>query len=236
MNHSIIYNTGYISLIIQAITGILGGIGIFIPLLKKDKILTHVLIMETIVQIIEFIFYLWLVFSISSRSMNVTSIRYLDWFITTPLMLISTILYMAYHSQDEKFKNKEGNVTIQSVFEKDYKIILAFCISNFFMLLFGVLGELGFMDRNICLILGTFFFFISFKIIYDYYVIIEDDNKPLFYFIFVTWALYGVAYLFNYNYRNVSYNILDIFSKNFYGLYIFYKIYRKKIENYSINT
>ena len=231
MNNSIIYDSGYISLVIQAITGILGGIGIFIPLLQKDKILTHILIIETIVQVIEFIFYLWLVFSIYARSMNVTSIRYLDWFLTTPMMLISTILYMAYQSQDENFKNKEGNITLQSVLEKDYKIILTFCVSNFFMLLFGVLGELGFMNRNISLTLGTIFFLFSFKIIYDYYVSIDEKNKPLFYFIFIVWALYGVAYLFNYKYRNVSYNILDIFSKNFYGLYIFYKIYLKKIEN-----
>ena len=45
---------------------------------------------------------------------------------------------------------------------------------------------------------------------------------------FVIWTLYGIAFLFNYKYRNVSYNILDIFSKNFYGLYIFYKIMKKK--------
>ena len=37
MNNNIIYDTGYISLIIQLITGILGGIGIFVPLNKKDK-------------------------------------------------------------------------------------------------------------------------------------------------------------------------------------------------------
>ena len=71
MNNNIIYNTGYISLIIQLITGILGSIGIFIKLNEKDKILTEIIIMETIVQFIEFLFYLWLVFSISARSANV---------------------------------------------------------------------------------------------------------------------------------------------------------------------
>ena len=228
MNNNIIFDTGYISLIIQLITGILGGVGIFIKLNEKDKILTEIIIMETVVQFIEFLFYLWLVFSISARSANVTSIRYFDWFITTPIMLITTILYFAYNSDSDKFKDKNDNINLFSVFNKDYKIIIKIVIFNFFMLLFGLLGELGYLDRNIALLLGTIFFLLSFQIIYEYYANLDEDNKPLFYFIFIIWSLYGVAFLFNYKYRNVSYNILDIFSKNFYGLYIFYKIIKKK--------
>lgn len=232
MNNNIIFDTGYISLIIQLITGILGSIGIFIKLNVKDKILTEIIIMETVVQFIEFLFYLWLVFSISARSANVTSIRYFDWFITTPIMLITTILYFAYNSDNDKFKDENGNINLLSVFKKDYKIIVKFIIYNFLMLLFGFLGELGYLDRNIALLLGTIFFLLSFQIIYEYYANLDEDNKPLFYFIFIIWSLYGVAFLFNYKYRNVSYNILDIFSKNFYGLYIFYKIIKKKsIQN-----
>ena len=225
---SIIYNTGYISLIIQLITGIVSIYGIFIPLLKKDIILRDIIIMETVVQFIEFIFYLWLVFSIAAKSVNVTAIRYIDWFITTPIMLITTMLYFAYNSNKEEFKNEEGIITLQSIFKKDYKIIIQFVILNFFMLLFGLLGEIGIMYRNISLVLGTFFFLCSFQIIYKYYASLDESNKPLFYIMFVIWTLYGIAFLFNYKYRNVSYNILDIFSKNFYGLYIFYKIMKKK--------
>ena len=236
MSNNIIYETGYISLIVQLITGIVGLLGIFIPLYKKDQILTDIIIMETVVQFIEFLFYIWLVFSIASRSMNVTAIRYIDWFITTPIMLITTILYMAYNSDNDKFKDKDNNITLFSIFKKDYKIISKFIIFNFLMLLFGLLGELGILNRYISLILGTIFFILSFKIIYDYYAKLDDDNKPLFYFIFIVWLLYGVAFIFNYKYRNVSYNILDIFSKNFYGLYIFYKILnKKKIETLTKN-
>lgn len=92
------------------------------------------------------------------------------------------------------------------------------------MLFFGLLGELGILNRNICFVLSTLFFLSSFKIIYDHYVTIDYSNRKLFYFMFIIWSLYGVAFLFNYKYRNVSYNILDIFSKNFYGLYIFIKL------------
>lgn len=228
MNDNIIYDSGYISLIIQLIVGVVGCVGIFIPLLEKDKILTDIMIMETAVQFIEFMFYLWLVFSIAARSVNVTAIRYFDWFITTPIMLITTILYFAYNSDDDRFKNEDNHITLVSVFKKDYEIIIKFIFFNFFMLLFGLLGELGILDRNIALLFGTLFFLFSFYIIYKYYASLDNDNKPLFYFVFIIWTLYGVAFLFNYKYRNLSYNILDIFSKNFYGLYIFYKILKKK--------
>ena len=229
MDNNIIYDTGYISLIIQLITGIVGAIGIFIPLNSKDKILTDIIIMETVVQFIEFLFYIWLVFSIYARTANVTSIRYFDWFITTPIMLLTTVLYMAYNSNNSKYKDNNDNITLISIIKKDYKIISAFITLNFFMLLFGLLGELGLLNRNIALFLGSIFFILSFYIIYKYYALLDDDNKPLFYFIFIVWSLYGVAFLFNYKYRNVFYNGLDIISKNFYGLYIFYKI--MKIKN-----
>ena len=230
MNNQIIFDTAFISLIVQFITGIVGSIGIFIPLNKKDSLLTDVITIETIVQTIEFVFYIWLVYSISSKTMNITSIRYLDWSLTTPMMLISTILYFAYSSQKEEFKDIEGNITLNSVIKKDYRIIFLFCLTNFLMLFFGVLGELNVINRYVSFILSTFFFLITFKIIYDYYVKLDDINKPLFYIIFGIWSLYGVAFLFNYQYRNSFYNILDIFSKNFYGLFIFYKIYQKKFN------
>lgn len=228
MDNKIIYDSGLLSLIVQLIIGLIGFIGIFIKLKKEDIILNRIIIMETTVQFIEFIFYIWLVFSIQARSMNVTAIRYIDWFITTPIMLITTILFMAYNSNKEEFKNKENIITVQSVFKKDYKLIIQFVFYNFLMLLFGFLGEMNILNRYLSLSLGTLFFLLSFNIIYQYYAKLNDDNKDLFYFIFIVWALYGVSYLFNYQYRNASYNILDIFSKNFYGLYIFYKILKKK--------
>ena len=145
-------------------------------------------------------------------------------------MLIATILFMAYNSEEDKFKNEEGYITVKSIIKKDYILIIQFIIYNFLMLLFGFLGEINVLDRRICLFFGTLFFLLSFRIIYLNYGRLNNSNKNLFYFIFITWALYGVSYLFNYKYRNTFYNILDIFSKNFYGLYIFYKILKKKNE------
>ena len=41
---------------------------------------------------------------------------------------------------------------------------------------------------------------------------------------FIVWSLYGVAATFKPNEKNVSYNVLDIISKNFYGLFIYFQI------------
>ena len=38
------------------------------------------------------------------------------------------------------------------------------------------------------------------------------------------WGLYGVAAMTDLKTKNISYNILDIVSKNFYGLFIYYII------------
>jgi hypothetical protein len=49
-----------ISIIVQVITGLLTLAGIFIKVNEENKILNHILIIETVVQAIEFIFYIYL--------------------------------------------------------------------------------------------------------------------------------------------------------------------------------
>lgn len=227
MDH-LIYQTGFISLIIQLITVIIGIVGIFIPLSPPDKILNNIISIEVVVQFIEFIFYLWLMFSIYAKNINITSFRYIDWFITTPIMLTTIIFFFAYQTNLDKFKDKEGNITMKEIIKKEYKTMIPILIFNFLMLLFGLLGELGILNKYISLILGTFFFLLSFYNLYKNYVVLSQKNNNIFYFIFIIWAIYGIVYLLPYNYRNASYNILDIFSKNVYGLFLFYKILQKQ--------
>ena len=65
-----IINSAYISLYVQLITGILGFIAIFIPLKQDDKILHDVLILETIVQFVEFVFYIILIYYFFLSNVN----------------------------------------------------------------------------------------------------------------------------------------------------------------------
>ena len=53
---NLILNSAYFSISVQLIIGILGLHGIFIKLQEKDSILTHIMIMETLVQFIELTF------------------------------------------------------------------------------------------------------------------------------------------------------------------------------------
>jgi bacteriorhodopsin len=48
---------------------------------------------------------------------------------------------------------------------------------------------------------------------------------------FVVWSLYGVAAVFDFTTKNISYNILDLFAKNFYGLFLYIIIKSKAVKS-----
>jgi len=218
-----ILKSAYISLAVQIIIGIIGIHGIFIPLREEDKILTNIMILETIVQFIELCFYIWITMQLSKLTYEVTYTRYFDWFISTPIMLLTTIFFMEYLT----YEKLGQTIKIKEIIEKDYVEIIKIVIANFFMLLFGFLGERKYITRVNGFILGTIAFLYSFYIIYNEFVGENTINNILFFIMFIIWSLYGVAYLFPYVTKNTMYNILDIFSKNFYGLFIYYVILQK---------
>lgn len=216
------------SLYIQLITGIIGIFGLFIKLAPKDKILNNILLIENIVQFIEFIFYFYLVKFIKTLNTNViASQRYFDWVLTTPIMLYSTILFMEYNNP----KNKDKIITMESV-NKEYPIeIVAILLLNMGMLIFGYLGEINVLNKIISIPIGFIFFGLSFYKIWDIFGKTSDISKNLFYFILIVWALYGVAAMYSVIPKNIMYNILDIISKNFYGLFLLYIILIKIKKN-----
>ena len=82
MNNNNILRSAYISLFIQFIIGLVSIHGILVPLSSKDGILNDIMMMELVVQFIEFSFYVWLVIQLSRMSFEVTYTRYFDWFIS----------------------------------------------------------------------------------------------------------------------------------------------------------
>ena len=59
----------------------------------------------------------------------------------------------------------------------------------------------------------------------------EDKYKNrLFNWFVFFWGLYGVCAVMSYTYKNTGYNILDIFSKNFFGLFLAYTVWQKVKE------
>lgn len=214
--------TVYASLFVQILTGAFTLSGVFINLPKDDLILHDVIFLETIVQIIELVFYILIsIFLINISMILVTPLRYIDWAITTPAMLISTIMFMEYKNRK---KNKKESITARE-FVKQNKVNMYKIIGyNFLMLLSGILGEMGYINIYVSNIIGFIFLGLTFHTIYENYVLDESTNKKLFAFMFIVWSLYGIAALLPTLQKNIIYNGLDIIAKNFYGLFIFYYI------------
>ena len=98
MNHKqILLTTVYISLFIQILTGGLDIYALTLSYSPETLILKSLLWLETIVQVIEATFYVWLVNQFRNIDVeNITSKRYFDWFITTPTMLFALCIYLDY--------------------------------------------------------------------------------------------------------------------------------------------
>jgi bacteriorhodopsin len=220
INKEIVRKTILFSLIVQIITGFISLHGFFVDIPDKDKILKDILGMETVVQFVELFFYIWISYALVSVK-SMASRRYIDWFITTPVMLISTIIFMKYN----EIRKLGGNTfTLKEFFQDNKNNVIAIILLNLGMLVFGYLGEVNILPKYLSVSIGFLFFIGAFYIIYRDYGIKTELGKKLFYFMFLVWSLYGIAAVAPPDIKNTSYNILDIIAKNFYGLFIYYKI------------
>lgn len=188
----------------------------------QDLILQTVLWIETFVQVIELGFYTWYAYHFHSVA-EATFYRYHDWVVTTPLMLFSTMVYYEYVNKPEE------TVTLESFIKEHWLDVLVVFGFNMVMLVFGYLYEVKVLDLLTSQLIGFVGFAGSFYVIWDKFASKNPDNYLLYAFMFVIWALYGVAAMFNSVWKNVSYNILDVFAKNFYGLFLSYLIHQKAI-------
>jgi hypothetical protein len=217
-----IYISGLFSLGIQFVIGIIDYLAINIEVNLEDEILKDLIKVEFFVQIIEFIFYIWLIYYFNKKSRNITSFRYLDWLITTPLMLITLSAFLK-HNRNEPFRLNDFVSNHQSS-------ILKIVFLNAAMLLFGFIGEIGLLNPYVSTTLGFIPFVLNFKYIKDIFLQSSEDiyKNGLFYWFAFTWSLYGVFAVMSYTIKNTGYNILDIFSKNFFGIFLAYNIYLKR--------
>jgi hypothetical protein len=213
-----------LSIFIQIVTGLLSIQGIFIPLLDKHLVVREILVLETIVQIVELFFYFFFLRSMATTALpQMAATRYFDWVITTPTMLLTTIIFFKYQEHLEDLSKKE-KLTFWGFVKENKKNIFLIFLSNFLMLAFGYLGEIQAIRMDVSLALGFFFFAYTFYIIYSKYAINSKQSLKMFYFVFFIWSLYGVAATFSPINKNNAFNALDIFAKNFFGIYLYFKI------------
>jgi len=219
--YRMIFESGVISLIVQIVVGVIDYLALNIDISAKDAILKDLVIVELFVQLIEFLFYILLIYYFSKVSHNITPFRYIDWAITTPLMLITL----------SAFLNHDGKTSTRLVdFISNHKgSIITIVLLNAAMLFFGLVGELGFLNMYMSTLLGFIPFILNFKYIKDTFLPSDKDKykNALFYWFVFFWGLYGVFAVMNYSTKNTGYNILDIFAKNFFGLFLAYVIWSK---------
>ena len=211
-----------ISIFVQSITGIIEIGAFFIKVPSAYNLIRELLILELVVQVIESTFYFWVAYNFT-KIVNVTPKRYIDWVITTPTMLITLILYLIY--LDKKTTNETNELEFFTLLKDNSGIIIPVVILNWVMLLFGYLGEMKIIPIFVGIILGFIPFLIYYYMIYVNYVTENKSGQIMFWYFFIFWALYGVVAGLPYYIKNAFYNILDLFSKNFFGIFLSYIIF-----------
>ena len=189
------------------------GIITFIEAMRtKVDTVRHVLNLETCISIVAGYFYLKFVSKIEEYEKqdipidwaDMTKTRYIDWSITTPMMLLALSIVLSF--------NIGKKVNLRS--------IVAVVILNYAMLYMGYLGEINYLDKFAAMIFSFIPFFMMFGIIFYSYVLPKYnlDNYMLYFMYVSVWSLYGVSYMSSQQYKNIYMNILDCIAKCLIGL------------------
>jgi bacteriorhodopsin len=201
--------------------------------------LKYILAIETTVNVIASVAYNNLLTFINPIDYSsLTQFRYLDWFATTPLLLISFTLYLQYlknktdiQDNDNPNSNNYSNTSDKNStgVQFEYDRLGLIVLLNFFMLVFGYLGEAGYINHTLGCILGFIPFFALFWFIWKWY---GDaiKNKWIFIVFIIVWSLYGIVYFLPNKAKNMSYNVLDIIAKVGFGLLIWAEVVRLRLD------
>ena len=173
----------------------------------QDTKVRHILNIETAISLIAGYFYSVFLEKINEKKINyneITRLRYIDWAMTTPLMLLVLAMFLSNHVK------------------KDLPLSLFITVValNCAMLYAGYLGEIGQMERWTALGIGFAAFFGMFGLLYQNFLSIKCHlSNYLVFSIFVgIWSLYGIAYMLDEPTKNIGMNILDLIAKCFVGL------------------
>ena len=228
----------YISIYVQVITGIIEVIMLFKNVRPELLLIKQLLFIDVLVQVIELSFYIWLVYNIKTDK-NITPKRYFDWFFTTPTMLVTLVVYLIYlnNKEQNKEENTEQNIEqnenipkknleLYDILVENKNNLFFIVILNSLMLLFGYLGELNIINKNYAILLGFIPFIIYFKLIYEKYAKFSISGYKIYFYFLIVWSFYGVAAFMPYFVKNTIYNILDLFSKNFAGIFLSYLLFK----------
>lgn len=133
-----------------------------------------------------------------NTEMATTGYRYLDWFITTPFLLLSLCILI---NQNDTFAWGPFGIIV---------------LLNAVMLVAGYFAETGRINKFIGWMIGFIALIIMFIIIYFTF---NPANQPIFWFFVVLWSLYGLVFYLPYEWKTICYNILDVIAKAGFGIW-----------------
>ena len=230
MKTTLVINSFYITYIFLITTSVIT----FIEALRSPiPQVRHILNLETCISVIASYFYGLFIAEINNKkaknstkenfathdSINeiplekINNMRYSDWIITTPFMLLALSMVLGY----------ENKIAVR------FKSFILVLISNLFMLGFGYAGEIGLFNRNLASFMGFLFLLLTFGIIWKLFITCAKatyQSKLIFWLYLGLWSLYGVFYHTNEATKMLGYNILDLIAKAFVG--IFFWLYLTK--------
>jgi bacteriorhodopsin len=233
MNTSLVINSFYITYIFLITTSVIT----FIEALRSPiPQVRHILNLETCISVIASYFYGLFIEQINktkkyNHSKNdlleeknhdsvdtlplekINNMRYSDWIITTPFMLLALSMLLGY----------ENKIPVKI---KPFLLVLFF---NLLMLGFGYSGEIGLLNRNLASFMGFIFLFLTFGTIWRLFMTsikTTYQSKLIFWLYLGLWSLYGVFYHANEAIKLIGYNMLDLIAKAFVG--IFFWLYLTK--------
>jgi bacteriorhodopsin len=136
--------------------------------------------------------------------LHMEKMRYIDWSITTPLMLCSLSLVLGMAS----------GVDVDAMF------LMGIALLDWVMLYFGFLGETKKIGHTAAMFAGFIPLTVIFYLLYEKFVKagIDKASKMMLGVYVTVWTLYGVVYMLDEKTKNVAFNILDCIAKPFVAL------------------
>ena len=180
----------------------------------KDPIVRHIFNLESCISIVACYFYSLFLTKVDASEktgipidwVDITQMRYVDWSITTPMMLLTLLIVLGYNSKTPL----------------RFATLMIVIILNYIMLYLGYLGELNAISRVNGLVLGFIAFFAMFFIIFVIFIKSKYSfaNYTIYWLYFIVWAGYGIVYMFSEEMKNIWMNALDCIAKCLMGIFL----------------
>ena len=225
---TLLHSSLLFSIVVQVITGVIELLALFVKTAPGMALIKQLLGLEVAVQAVEGAFYAWLYYNID-RVKNITPKRYADWALTTPTMLVTLVAYILYLNTSA---SASESLSLLQILRENAAPIAQILVLNWLMLLFGYLGEVGVFSLLTGVAIGFLPFIAYFYIIYERFVANDANHNngtngtslKIYAYFLVAWSLYGIVAVLPYALKNTIYNVLDLFSKNFFGIFLSYLI------------